>query len=82
MSVSLRSLNVPALDLRAQYQTIRQEIEPAVLRLMESQMFVMGPEVEQFESELGAFCGVARGWMRIGNRCATFAVDGPRNWTR
>jgi len=61
MSGTPKSVKVPALDLRAQYQTIRDEIEPVVLGLFESQMFVLGPEVEKLEAELAAFCGVARG---------------------
>src|SRR5271170_5896800 len=56
-----QSVAVPALNLRAQYQTIRDEIEPVVLRLFESQMFVMGTEVEKLEAELAEYCGVARG---------------------
>jgi dTDP-4-amino-4,6-dideoxygalactose transaminase len=58
---SLRQVAVPALDLQAQYQTIRQEIEPVVLQLLESQKFVLGPEVEQLENELATLCGTARG---------------------
>jgi len=61
MSGTPKSITVPALNLRAQYETIRHEIEPVVLGLFESQMFVMGPEVEKLEAELAAFCGVARG---------------------
>jgi dTDP-4-amino-4,6-dideoxygalactose transaminase len=61
MSASPKSVAVPALDLKAQYQSIRHEIEPAVLRLFESQAFVMGPEVEKLEAELAQYCGVARG---------------------
>ncbi len=61
MTVPPRSVAVPALNLKAQYQSIRHEIEPAVLRLLESQMFVMGPEVESLEAELASYCGVARG---------------------
>jgi dTDP-4-amino-4,6-dideoxygalactose transaminase len=59
MSVPLRSTAVPALDLRAQYETIRDEIEPVVLKLLASQMFVMGPEVAGLEAELAQYCGVA-----------------------
>src|SRR5947199_9250030 len=61
MSVPLSSAAVPALDLRAQYQAIRDEIEPVVRRVLEGQMFVQGPEVEQLESEVAQYCGVARG---------------------
>ena len=61
MSGPPKSVAVPALNLQAQYQTIRDEIEPVVLGLFESQMFVMGPEVEKLEAELAGFCGAARG---------------------
>jgi hypothetical protein len=36
---------VPLLDLRAQYQTIKPEIEAAMRRVVESQHFILGPEV-------------------------------------
>ena len=52
---------MPALNLKAQYQTIKDEIEPVILGLFESQMFVMGPEVEKLEAELAGYCGVGRG---------------------
>jgi dTDP-4-amino-4,6-dideoxygalactose transaminase len=61
MTVPPKSVAVPALNLRAQYQTIRDEIEPVILGLFESQMFVMGPEVEKLEAELAEYCGAARG---------------------
>jgi dTDP-4-amino-4,6-dideoxygalactose transaminase len=61
MIVTPKSAAVPALNLKEQYQSIRDEIERVVLRLFESQMFVLGPEVEKLEAELAAYCGVARG---------------------
>jgi dTDP-4-amino-4,6-dideoxygalactose transaminase len=61
MSGLSQSVAVPALNLRAQYEAIRDEIEPVVLRLFESQMFVMGPEVDALEAELAQYCGTARG---------------------
>ncbi len=61
MSVPPKSVAVPALNLKAQYQTIRDEIEPVVLRVIESQMFVMGPEVEELEAELAAVLRSGRG---------------------
>lgn len=47
---------VPLLDLQAQYQTIRSEVRAAVDRVLESQHFILGPEVEALESELAAYC--------------------------
>ncbi len=48
---------VPLLDLKAQYATIRSEIREAIERVVESQHFILGPEVEALEQEIAAFCG-------------------------
>jgi dTDP-4-amino-4,6-dideoxygalactose transaminase len=48
---------VPLLDLRAQYQSIRAEILPVMERVAESQQFILGDEVQAFESEMAAYCG-------------------------
>jgi dTDP-4-amino-4,6-dideoxygalactose transaminase len=47
----------PFLDLQAQYQGIRAEVRAAIERVMDSQHFILGPEVEQLETEIGAFTG-------------------------
>ena len=49
---------VPLLDLKPQYQAIKAEIEPVVCKVMESQMFILGPEVEAFEREIAEYCGM------------------------
>lgn len=59
MAVPYEPTGVPALNLRAQYRTIRDEIEPVVREVMETQGFVMGPEVSSFESEIAEYCGSA-----------------------
>jgi dTDP-4-amino-4,6-dideoxygalactose transaminase len=61
MSIPPKSVAVPALDLKSQYQSIRDEIDAVVRRVIDSQMFVMGPEVAQLEAELADYCGVAVG---------------------
>ena len=48
---------VPALDLKAQYRTIRDEIEPILRAVVESQYFILGPEVANFEAEVARYCG-------------------------
>lgn len=48
-------MNVPLLDLQAQYASLRAEMEPVVLRLMASQQFILGPEVEALEREVAAY---------------------------
>ncbi len=57
MSQPTEPLPVPALDLKAQYQSIRDEIDAVVRRVIESQHFILGPEVSEFEAEAAAFCG-------------------------
>src|SRR3954453_3630456 len=59
MSVPHEPVSVPALNLRAQYQSIRDEIEPVVRQVLESQMFVLGPEVASLEAEVAAYCAAA-----------------------
>jgi dTDP-4-amino-4,6-dideoxygalactose transaminase len=45
------------LDLKAQFATIRDEVMAAVTRVMESQHFILGPEVKQLEDEIAAKLG-------------------------
>lgn len=47
---------VPLLDLKAQYKTIKHEIEPAVKEVMESQYFILGPKVKTFEDHTAEYC--------------------------
>jgi dTDP-4-amino-4,6-dideoxygalactose transaminase len=49
-------VRVPLLDLRAQYAAIRDEVRAAVDRVFESQIFVLGPEVEALEREIATYC--------------------------
>jgi dTDP-4-amino-4,6-dideoxygalactose transaminase len=52
---------VPLLDLKAQYATVRDEIEPAIREVCESQWFVMGPNVIELEKEVAAYSNAAYG---------------------
>jgi dTDP-4-amino-4,6-dideoxygalactose transaminase len=51
-------MKIPSLDLKAQYSTIRSEIREAIERVVESQRFILGPEVERLEQEIAAFCNM------------------------
>src|SRR5690606_33001617 len=42
-------MNVPLLDLTAQYRTLSGPLNQAVLRVVEEQRFILGPEVEKLE---------------------------------
>lgn len=46
---------IPLLDLKAQYETIRNETRIAIERVVESQYFILGPEVEALEHEVAAY---------------------------
>ncbi len=60
-------MNIPLLDLKAQYESIKDEINNKVLDTLSSQRFILGPEVEAFEQELAEYsgtkfaCGVSSG---------------------
>ena len=49
-------MTVPLLDLKAQYQSLRQELDAALLRVAESQMCILGSEVDTLESTLASYC--------------------------
>src|SRR5260370_36003351 len=50
-------LIMPFLDLQAQFAHIRREIVEVVTETLESQHFILGPEVEAFEQEVVSFTG-------------------------
>jgi dTDP-4-amino-4,6-dideoxygalactose transaminase len=52
-------MQVPLLDLKAQYAGIRDEVRSVVDQVLESQRFILGPNVEALEREIACFCGVS-----------------------
>ncbi|MEE8423734.1 MAG: DegT/DnrJ/EryC1/StrS family aminotransferase, partial [Thermodesulfobacteriota bacterium] len=54
-------MKVPLLDLKAQYQTIKEEIKSRLDEVFESQWFVLGPNVEALEKEISTYCGAKYG---------------------
>jgi dTDP-4-amino-4,6-dideoxygalactose transaminase len=52
---------VPVLDLKAQYQSIKDEIDEAVLGVMDSGYFVLGPNVKALEAEVAEYVGCQYG---------------------
>src|SRR5450631_3387410 len=55
----MANIRVPYLDLKAQYQSIKPEIDAAIARVLDSGQFVLGSEVAGFEQEFATYCGAA-----------------------
>jgi dTDP-4-amino-4,6-dideoxygalactose transaminase len=51
--------SVPLLDLRRQYDGIREDVLSAIAHVCDSQSFILGPEVEALEREIAALTGAA-----------------------
>jgi len=51
-------MNVPMVDLRAQHAPLREELDAAVLEVLRSGHYVLGPNVRAFESEIAQYLGV------------------------
>jgi dTDP-4-amino-4,6-dideoxygalactose transaminase len=49
-------MKVPFLDLKAQYESIKDEINAAIQQVLDSCAFAGGPFVERFEKEFAEFC--------------------------
>ncbi len=54
-------MTIPFLDLKAQYITIRKEIDEKIAEVVSSQRFILGDEVKQLEEEVAAYSGAAYG---------------------
>jgi len=51
-------MKVPLLDLKAQYKTLKKELDEAILRVAESQYFILGPEVKKLEDSICEYYNV------------------------
>jgi dTDP-4-amino-4,6-dideoxygalactose transaminase len=54
-------MNVPLLDLKAQYASIKPEIDAAVAEVLESQRFILGPKVEECEKAIAKYSNCSYG---------------------
>src|SRR5687767_8739121 len=64
-------MQVPLLDLTAQYAPLRDDVLAAITRVCDSQRFILGPEVDALERELAEQLGVAHA---IGMSSGTDAI--------
>lgn len=51
-------MNIPFVDLKAQYQTIKEPVQTALQKVMDNTSFVLGPAVQEFEAKFAAYIGV------------------------
>src|SRR5512146_3037301 len=51
-------MNIPLLDLKAQYASIREQVRTAVDQVLDNQRFILGPQVAALEEEIAGLCGV------------------------
>lgn len=52
----MSDIPIPLLDLKSQYSSIKDEINAAITRVLDSQQFILGKEVEALETELAEYC--------------------------
>ncbi|MBW1980295.1 MAG: DegT/DnrJ/EryC1/StrS family aminotransferase [Deltaproteobacteria bacterium] len=53
----MKSFQVPFIDFKAQYRQIKRELEQAFQEVMDSQLFILGPQVARLERALAKYCG-------------------------
>ena len=51
-------MNIPLLDLKRQYQSIKPEIDHAIQEIVDAQSFILGDAVADFEDKVSKYCGV------------------------
>ena len=66
-------MNVPFVDLQAQYKSIKAEVDAGIARVIESASFVLGREVEAFEAAFAEYVG-ARFCMGVSNGTAAIQL--------
>src|SRR5690242_12562569 len=54
-------MNIPLLDLKAQYATIKADVNAAIQEVLDSQHFILGPKVEQCEKSIAAYSNCSYG---------------------
>lgn len=60
MTTPTMTKTIPLVDVKAQYDELRSEIDEAISRVVESGQFILGPEVAAFETAFAAFVGAPK----------------------
>jgi dTDP-4-amino-4,6-dideoxygalactose transaminase len=56
MKAQVNVMNVPLVDLKAQYAAISGEVEAAISEVLQATNFILGAQVDHFENEFAAYC--------------------------
>ena len=67
---------IPMLDLKAQYLSLKAELDAAVMRVIESTQFINGPDVEAMEQEVGITRDGAKHVIEVVGHAARQSPDG------
>ena len=51
-------MTIPFVDLKAQYNSVKSELDAAIQRVIDTTNFILGPEVEAFEQAFADYIGV------------------------
>ena len=66
---------IPLVDLKRQYESIKEEINGAIIRVLERGNFILGEEVSKFEEEFSSYCNVKYGiGVASGTDALTLAI--------
>jgi len=57
MTVTTKTQDIPLVDLRAQYATIREDVLRGIEGVLDSMQLTIGPNVKAFDQEWAAYCG-------------------------
>ena len=64
-------MKIPLVDLKSQYEAIKEEIQKALNRVLDNTAFILGEEVTKFEEEFARYCGTK---YAIGTSSGTSAL--------
>jgi dTDP-4-amino-4,6-dideoxygalactose transaminase len=59
MQVVNPAMNIPFVDLKAQYRSIKHEVDAVISSVIEETAFIGGPHVKAFEDAFAQYCGVS-----------------------
>ncbi len=72
-------MNVPLLDLKAQYAAIKTEVDSAIAEVLESQDFILGPKVDQCARAIAAYAECSYGREFFDLTASALAVAQSKN---